>query len=144
MTSASLHRTHRIVVGVDGSAHAQRALEWAVEEARLRALPVCLVHGWFAASVGSDPTGMAYGALEDAGRSLLDDARAKAAHQAPDVAIDAVLVAESPVTALLTEADDADLLVVGARGHGGFAGLVLGSVTDQVVRHATCPVVVVR
>ena len=59
-------------------------------------------------------------------------------------AIDAVLVAESPVTALLTEADDADLLVVGARGHGGFAGLVLGSVTDQVVRHATCPVVVVH
>ena len=134
----------RIVVGVDGSEHAQRAVHWALDEARRRGAAVRFVHGWFAASVGADPTGMAYGAMEDAGRSVLDDAMAAAAEEVPEAPVDGVLVAESPVTALLTEAADADLVVVGARGHGGFAGLLLGSVTDQVVRHAPCPVVVVR
>lgn len=133
-----------IVVGVDGSEHSARALAWSVDEAHRRSAALRLVHGWFTGGVVTDPTGMVVTALEDAGRLLLDDARATALAQDPALVIDTALVPEAPSTALLAQARDADMVVVGARGHGGFAGLLLGSVCDQVVHHAQCPVVVVR
>lgn len=136
----------RIVVGVDGSACAQAALEWAVREADLRGATVCAVHAWHYPYSG-DPIGMT---------PLLGDAfdvLEKAAHDELDAAVDAVNTLPEPIekrvsagaaaALLLDAAKGASLLVVGTRGRGGFAGLLLGSVSQQVAHHSPCPVVIV-
>lgn len=138
----------RIIVGVDGSEAATTALEWAVDEARTRGgdIMVDAVMAWHEPVAGGtppvvvfiDPTELkaSYAAeLERTVQPLRD------AH--PDVSIRSLLVKDSPAHALIDASGDADLLVVGSRGRGGFLGLVLGSVSHQVVGHATCPVVVV-
>ena len=133
-------------MGVDSSDGARRALEWAVAEARLRGAAVEAVHVWQLPYFLSTPLGdlpIERGDLEDTAQAELDGVVD---------AIDATGLAEpiirtvavgNPAGVLLETARDADLLVVGARGHGGFAGLLLGSVSQQVVHHAPCPVVIV-
>ena len=126
-----------VVVGVDGSAHAQRALTWAAEEAKLRGARLRVVHVWsYLAQTGEsfDPT---YG--DDDARRLLQEAVAGLS----DVDIELKAVCDLPARGLLDSAQDADVLVVGARGMGGFGGLLLGSVSQQVAHHALCPVVIV-
>jgi nucleotide-binding universal stress UspA family protein len=138
-----------IIVGVDGSHDAHRALEWAMQEAATRHAPltVITVH-----PVAASPwTGTPYffpvdePATEQA-RQAAEEAVAKAATQlgqsqpAP-VTVKAVTGLTAQV--LIEASRDADLLVVGSRGGGGFARLMLGSVSDQVMHHAHCPVVVV-
>lgn len=131
----------RIVVGVDGSANGSRALRWALSEARLRGSVVAALYAWnfpFVAapySIPADP-----GFEEDA-RLALD--RVIAAEDTDGVVVEPILACGSAASSLIEAAKDADLLVVGSRGRGGFAGLLLGSVSQQVVHHATCPVVVV-
>ncbi|MGH3251261.1 MAG: universal stress protein [Trebonia sp.] len=138
-----------IVVGIDGSHHSRRALEWAIREAALRRAPltVLTVHQvtgyWGGAFV-------AY--LDD--QDLAEQAR-KMAQQETDSTlekIDAGSRPESvtvkaltglPADTLLQAAADADLLVVGSRGAGGFKRLLLGSVSTQITHHAQCPVVVI-
>jgi nucleotide-binding universal stress UspA family protein len=135
--------TERIVVGIDGSPGAQAALTWAVDEAARRDATLEVVHAWHAPFVdgygyaGSaiDPVAMELGA-----RAVADEAVEP--HRGK-VAIDVHVVCGSPASVLVQQAKDADLLVVGSRGRGGFAGLLLGSVSHQVVHHAPCPVVVV-
>jgi nucleotide-binding universal stress UspA family protein len=139
-----------IVVGVDGSPDAQRALRWALEEARLRDATLHVMSAWEFPFKGlearyydgSEPEGPV-GPLE---QSALDElAEAVTAAGGDDgVTVIKHVVRASPVRMLLDAAKDADLLVVGSRGHGGFAGLVLGSVSQQCVLHAPCPVVVVH
>jgi nucleotide-binding universal stress UspA family protein len=138
----------RIVVGIDGSDESKAALGWAVEEARIRHATVTVVHAW------TLPTyiglGVAPGAMIEP--SLLRDAAeeraAKAIHDvvgdAKDVHVESKAVEATAARALIEEADGADLLVVGSRGHGGFAGLLLGSVSQQCAAHGPCPVVIVR
>jgi nucleotide-binding universal stress UspA family protein len=150
----------RIVVGVDGSEHARRALSWAVEEARLRQAEIEAVHAWelpvhigFGGPIPIDPA-----PYEASARALLDEeiAAVPAADlPAPitpvpitpvpitPVPIKKVAVRGSPAWTLLEAAKTADLVVVGSRGRGGFAGLLLGSVSQQVAQHAECPVVIV-
>jgi nucleotide-binding universal stress UspA family protein len=134
----------RIVVGVDGSEAGRHALQWAVDEARRRNAVVEAVHVWHQPFV----TGYAYMAEIDLG-SFEDDAR-----QVLDTAVDSVDVSGVPAierkfvpggaaAVLVDEAKGAALLVVGSRGRGGFAGLLLGSVSQQVAHHAPCPVVIV-
>jgi nucleotide-binding universal stress UspA family protein len=133
-----------IVVGVDGSAAAEAALRWATEEARLRGARLHVVHAWAVpASVGAAPYVNGLGdelretaeLLVDAVvRDLVDDG----------LQADGEAVAGRAAEALLEAAADASLLVVGSRGRGGFAGLLLGSVSQQCVHHAACPVVVVH
>ena len=135
----------RIVVGVDGSAPADAALAFAREEARLRQATLVAVTAWHepyvaptVAPIGPDP-----GLLADAARSTLADALRGAGLDAAGDDVERVVERGGPAEVLLRAAEGADLLVVGSRGRGGFTGLLLGSVSQQVVHHARCPVVVV-
>ena len=148
-----------VVVGVDGSAGSAEALRWALAEARLRKSPLRAVHAWMFGYVGGTVDGYpslggsldAYGSLgidsgdlHRAAEDLLDRAVADAGTDTEGVEIERQVVQGSAAEALLTAVDKNDLLVVGSRGHGGFAELLLGSVSQQCVHHAPCPVVVVH
>ena len=132
----------RIVVGVDGSDGSRRALEWAVGESRLRNGSLLVVQAWQAPF---EPT---WGTLgQDIERFRADAERALdavVADVASDVQVEKLLVNGSAAAEILNAARDATLVVVGSRGRGGFAGLLLGSVSQQVAQHAACPVVIVR
>lgn len=136
----------KIVVGLDSSEHARGALEWAAAEAHIRGARLVAVHAWYVPAT-------AYATFTV---PLLDrDALQRAAEDTLRAATDAVAaddmvveiehrVIEGPAAqVLLHEAAGAALLVVGSRGHGGFTGLLLGSVSQQIVHHARCPVVVI-
>lgn len=133
-----------IAVGVDGSAQSRIALEWAVTEARLRHGQVRAVTAW---DYPPATVGMA-GLVWD------PDIFGQAAQRTQTDALKGVDTEGVPVTGdvvqgpaasvLLNASNEADLLVVGSRGHGGFTGLLLGSVSTQAVHHAACPVLVVR
>lgn len=136
-----------IVVGVDGSSGAQAALEFAVAEATLRETSVRALHAW-QCPVSDGGWVVPATEYEAYARSVLDEAVAKAipadsrGPRTPPVQADTQ--EGHPAERLLAAADGADLLVVGSRGHGGFVGLLLGSVSQHAVTHAACPVVVVR
>jgi nucleotide-binding universal stress UspA family protein len=142
--------TGRIVVGLEGSEGARKALGWAVEEARLRGAKLVALHAWSAPLVAPAPALL--GAPPPLDTETLERIRV-GAEQLLEHEVDAVdlqgvdverLVVEgSAADALLDAARDADLLVVGTRGLGGFTGLLLGSVSQQVSHHAPCPVVIV-
>ena len=137
-----------IVAGVDGSDGAQEALRLAVREARLRGAGLRVVIAW-------QMPAMAYGGVgfspdidpavfrENAGATL-EKALAALGGQANGIEIERVARIGVPAQVLLEEARGADLLVVGSRGHGGFAGLLLGSVSHQCALHAACPVLIVH
>jgi nucleotide-binding universal stress UspA family protein len=135
----------RIVVGVDGSAGSQRALRWALEEARLRNASVHVVHAWHAPYVMPSPMAPVVTYEYDPIQRTAEDVLAGAVRAEDTRGLDVheVLVCDSAAPALLDAAKGADLLVVGSRGRGGFAGLLLGSVSQSVAQHAPCPVVVV-
>jgi nucleotide-binding universal stress UspA family protein len=146
----------RIVVGVDGSPGSLEALRWALAEAGLRGAEVRVVHAWMVPLIDAVPEPWAIGSptlgpsedqvhehLEAAARKVLDASMEEARPADPGVEIEGELAEGRPAAALLAAAQDADLLVVGSRGRGGFAGLLLGSVSAQCVHHAPCPVVVV-
>jgi nucleotide-binding universal stress UspA family protein len=137
-------RPGRIVVGVDGSPSSAQALQWAVDQARLTGAEVHAVVAW------QPPTAYGWGpvlrdetdwaddcsaALDQTIKETLDAADADAIHRH--------VVRGHAAQALLDEAADADLLVVGCRGHGGFTGMLLGSVSQHGIAHAPCPVLVV-
>ena len=134
-----------IVVGVDGSEGSARALEWATAEARLRGAPLVLLHAWDVPAAIAETTVLPYGQsqalLENAADAVLKTMVARARELGVDPR--EVLVQGHAATSLIDYATDADLLVVGTRGRGGFAGLLLGSVSQAVVHRAPCPVVVV-
>lgn len=135
-----------IVVGVDGSEGSRKALEWAVAEAKLRGSEVRACYVLDRRYVEPEWASLMAPPVEE----LRKEAAARLAKIVEDV-VDAegirqeVLVPEGQGSAktLLDAAVDADLLVVGSRGHGGFQGLLLGSVSQQVLHHAPCAVVVV-
>ena len=140
-----------IVVGVDHSAGAKAALRFALEEARLRQATLRVVHAWQLGYIGA--TGLE-GALPAIGGELEDfrqGAEAALEETLTDVGADTDGVAierrvdqGTAAAVLVEESRGADLLVVGSRGHGGFAQLLLGSVSQQCAQHAFCPVVIVR
>jgi nucleotide-binding universal stress UspA family protein len=138
-----------VVVADDGSQDARLALQWAVEEARLRRCTLHVVRAWSIQSAprpeswrpGYAPSLMEY---EEAVRAdLLGDVR-EVLGTDPGCEVSVHPVHAAPAPALVAASKHADLVVVGSRGLGGFRGLLLGSVSEQVVRHAACPVVVVR
>ena len=90
------------------------------------------------------PTAEDFAALEQAAREALDETLAEVVGKEAGVPVEAKLVKANPAEALVEAAANADLLVVGSRGHGGFAGLLLGSVSQQCAHQAPCPVVIVR
>jgi nucleotide-binding universal stress UspA family protein len=144
---------NKIVVGVDGSEPSRQAMDWAWDEASTTGAELHLVHAWlYPYSVGHRVTVTEPVELVrlDAARLLDDEAHALTTRHGtgsavgPRPAIHAALREGSPSDELLSESKDADLLVVGSRGRGGFLSLMLGSVAHQVSSHAQCPVVVVR
>jgi nucleotide-binding universal stress UspA family protein len=135
----------RIVVGIDTSPDAERALTWALDEARLRGAKLELVHAYPTPELTALPMVVTLPNDEElraAAESVLDDALA-AVGGAEDVELIRTVRAGGAASVLTTAAEGADLLVVGARGLGGFRGLLLGSVSQQAVAHSPCPVVVV-
>jgi nucleotide-binding universal stress UspA family protein len=103
-----------------------------------------LPQAWAVGAPSLEPTDEdVHAHLEAAARSVLDAAVGDARAQAPELEIVGELVEGRPTAVLLEAARNADLLVVGSRGHGGFAALLLGSISSQCVHHAPCPVVVV-
>lgn len=141
----------RIVAGVDGSPGSGAALQRATEEARLHGGMVQAVYVWgvpfsgAATSFAPQPYGLPdVVALEQAAAESLHRIVTDVVGERPLVEVQEQVRRGSPAGVLVDAARDADLLVVGARGHGGFGGLLLGSVSSQVVRHAYCSVLVVR
>lgn len=136
----------RIVVGIDGSASAHRALEWAVAEAQVRNATLEIVHSWQAYYGGGGAYGLAVvdpSLFEEPAQKVLDSCLDSIDVSGLSAPPKRTLVCDSAAHALLTSAKDADLLVTGSRGTGGFAGLLVGSTTNHVVHHAECPVVVI-
>jgi nucleotide-binding universal stress UspA family protein len=121
-----------IVVGVDGSEGAQAALLWAAAEAVRRHARLDVVHAWIAVGGSADA------------EKLAGDAASTASLIYPKLDVRIVTPQLSPSEALIEASDDADLLVVGPRGLGGFRGLLLGSVSHQCIEHARCSVVVIH
>jgi nucleotide-binding universal stress UspA family protein len=136
----------RVVVGVDGSETSRRALQWAVREARLRNATVEAVHAWSMPNVGELYVPVSDGAvtnMERASAELLAEAVSTVDAEGLPGPIVQTVMCGSGGAVLIDAAAEADLVVVGSRGLGGFKGLLLGSVGHQVTHHAACPVVVI-
>jgi nucleotide-binding universal stress UspA family protein len=136
-------RPHLIVVGIDGSANAQSALEWAVGEARARHGRLRVVHSWSTPYDWQVETMFPVDEdkLRDAARARLE--RAVDAADTHDVDVERTLLEGDARHVLVDAARDADLLVVGTRGHGRMTEALLGSVSMYCAHHAGCPVVLV-
>ena len=139
-----------IIVGIDGSSHSVRALEWALNEAASRhaRLTVLTVHSVAVSGWSGNPI-LLPGDAEDQekARQAAEELTLKAASQlgeAKPASVTVRAIIGFPAEELIKASGDADLLVVGSRGAGGFTKLIVGSVSSQVVHYATCPVVVVR
>jgi len=139
-----------VTVGIDGSDHSVRALEWAIKEAAIKHIPVTVltVHSVpVSAWTGSKITIPEDAAEQEKARQAAEEMTLKVTGQLGEsrpASVTVRAVTGFPARELIEASRDADLLVVGSRGGGGFAKLLLGSVSGQVVHHAHCPVVVVR
>jgi nucleotide-binding universal stress UspA family protein len=147
--TAPLPGTDDVVVGVDGSEGSWAALRWAVDEAALRGARLAVVHAW-STPFAVPPGGVGVAPLHERDflaqsekllHEMVDGTLARAATRPPEVELLPVDATAAP--ALLDRSKGAGLLVVGGRGRGGFAGLLLGSVSQQCLHHATCAVVVI-
>jgi nucleotide-binding universal stress UspA family protein len=160
-----------VVVGVDGSDGSSKALAWAVQEARMRGAILRVVHAWkvprlseaayLQAATPVNPSGLSAwdektydefrSQVVDVPEGEPGEAEASVASQvtavlgpSPDITVERQLSQGRASQVILDAARDADLVVVGSRGRDGFAGLLLGSVSSQVVHHARCPVTVIH
>ncbi|PZF93169.1 universal stress protein [Micromonospora endophytica] len=136
-----------VVVGVDGSPPSLAAAEQAAQAAVWRSRPLHLVHGYLhplGYGVPINPYDVGVPAPSEDGRKMLEQSAAELAERWPGLSIEVRQVAGGPGATLVEESRRAELVVVGSRGLGGFAGLLLGSVGTQVAAHAHCPVLVVR
>ncbi len=139
-----------VVVGVDGSPISEPALAMAFEEASMRGADLVAVHAWVeftseTAYAAARQLLVDWDAVETRERETLAERLAGWQEKYPDVAVRRVVAGgSSPSKLLVAEAEGAQLLVVGSRGHGGFAGVLLGSTSRALVHHAPCPLLVVR
>ena len=137
-----------IVVGIDGSDGAARALRFAAEEARLRQRGLHIVAAWHvpATVFAGGPMGMSGVSTADFEHSMRTAAERQTAEVLtpyPDVNRELLVIEGHPAEVLLEQSAEADMLVLGSRGLGGFRGLLLGSVGQECAHHAKCPVVIV-
>jgi nucleotide-binding universal stress UspA family protein len=139
----------RIVVGVDGSASSKAALKWAVRQAGLTGSTVEAVIAWHypvlyggygmaTVSTADSPS------FDEMASKTLTEAIGESTDPASPVRVAGKVAEGNPAQVLLQAAAGADLLVVGSRGHGGFSGALLGSVSQHCASHAPCPVLIIR
>jgi nucleotide-binding universal stress UspA family protein len=135
------------VVGLDGSDQSRLALRWAASVAERRNVPLCIFASWtYSGTAILQPSSQPLESAEDMDRRTLDDLTAvvdKELGELPPFANVAALRGP-PAAALIQRVDDSSVLVLGSRGRGGFAGLMLGSVSRECIEHAPCPVVLVQ
>lgn len=137
----------QIIVGVDGSEQSLQAAEWAAEESVRRGAPVRIVYAiapWLFDTSVDPRAGAVREWLRDSGQDVVGQAVARAHRRAPQASVSAEVVPGGPAHALVKEAANAAMVVVGSRGSGELTGLLLGSVALQVASHAPAPIVVVR
>jgi nucleotide-binding universal stress UspA family protein len=149
MSATKTEKPPRIVVGVDGSASSLAALRWAVHQAELTGGTVDAVVAWQMPATmtgfGFAPVAVADGSeMEQTAQRVLDEMVSSVAGPEGGPAVRRLAVQGFPAPVLLGASVGADLLVLGSRGHGGFSGALLGSVGQHCVRHARCPVVIIR
>jgi nucleotide-binding universal stress UspA family protein len=142
-------RTELVVVGVDGSPESEAALAWAARYADAIGAKLRAVLAWhYPSAAGSPPTGVAPVSVtseaEQSRYEILAKAIAATCGDGPPPEIERKVVYGHPAQVLIEESKEADLLVVGHTGHGGFEGMLLGSISTHAVTHASCPVTVVR
>ncbi|HTI25645.1 MAG TPA: universal stress protein [Kutzneria sp.] len=135
-----------VTVGIDGSGTAERALGWAATEAMLHQAPLDVVHVSPLITVppGVPPATSMNAAMAAERQQWLDDAVTVVKAIAPEVAVSTTLIDDRVTEALTMVSSRAQLLVLGSRGHGGFAELLAGSVAVTLAAHAHCPVAIVR
>ena len=133
----------RIVVGVDGSQGSRDAMAWAVDEARRRNAVVEAIYAWHQPFVGgyAEMGEMGLGDYDAEAEGILEET--VAAVDTTGVTVERHVIPGRPSQVLVEESKGASLLVIGSRGRGGFAGLLLGSVSQQAAHHAPCPVVII-
>ena len=144
-----MKKWQRVVVGVDGSDGSRLALAAAVEEARDHGAALTVLTTWTqpmaAGAPGYAPLQWINEAdLSGVAKQAQADVLAAVLGPEPSFTVDQRVVEGHPAHELVLAAEGADLVVVGSRGHGGFAGMLLGSVSQHVVAHAPCPILVVR
>ncbi|WP_030160817.1 universal stress protein [Glycomyces sp. NRRL B-16210] len=138
-------RAGTIVVGIDGSDPSRRALEWALRQARLQGAAILAVQAWELPDIyGTGAMVMPGEQFSESAQEALNATVGAVAAEWPDVPIAREAVQGHPAKVLLDKAKGAELLVVGSRGHGGFIGALIGSVSHRVIQHASCPVVVIH
>ena len=145
MTSTPQQVSDRIVVGVDGSDSSLAALEWAGRQAELTGATLELLTAWEWPTTYGAPVGVPtdFDPAADA-RKVLEAAEERVLTAHPGLTVHATVVEGHPSPALVKASKDASLLVVGSRGHGEFAGMLLGSVGEHCATNAHCPVLVLR
>jgi nucleotide-binding universal stress UspA family protein len=146
MTAEEGATGQRIVVGVDGSPSSQAAFRWAIRQARLTGGGVWAVTAWhrplaYGYPVPISPLSSAEEIAERVLRTAIDEIEREPGEPVP---ITGKIVEGNAAKVLLQESQDADLLVIGSRGHGGFEEALLGSTGQHCVHYAACPVVVIR
>ncbi len=135
----------RIVVGVDGSDSSKAALRWAIRQAKLTGSTVDAVTAWhYPSTYGWAPVSDGAVDLKGFAEKALAKALAEVSGLEPDVPVRPQVLEGQAADVLLRAARGADLLVIGSRGHSGFASALLGSVSMNCVLHARCPVLVLR
>lgn len=134
-----------VVVGLDGSPTSEAAVGFAFEAADRRGVPLMAVHTWSDYQIESTMVAVLEGDAIDADEHrLLSERLAGWSEKYPDVSVRRLVTRHRPAATLIEQSQHAQLVVVGSRGRGGFAGLLLGSVSHALLHHAACPVAVVR
>jgi nucleotide-binding universal stress UspA family protein len=138
-----------IIVGIDGSTHSRRALDWAIHEAAIRHTPLtvltvqqAMTSFWAGPMIYPEDQDLAEHARKIA-QDETDDALRKLAEDARPPVVIVLAVPGIPAEEILSLARDADMIVLGSRGAGGFKKLLMGSVASQVTHHAHCPVMII-
>lgn len=135
-----------VVVGIDGSAHAEQALEWAAGEAALRGVPLRIAHSGSLASypVPEQDRAALTRNIAEASDGLLHEAEQRVRARYGELEVQTSTLSEDAVPGLIGLAGRAELMVVGSRGLNSFSSMLIGSVSQSLVAHAPCPVVVLR